>query len=1071
MTFSRYLFNMSQPLKVLFLILLGLIFTFTSCSRPTEPNNPPSVSITSGPSGTISVTSATFVWKGNDQDGYVQGYNYEIDDPSPDNWTSSTSHSFSGLSEGSHTFYVRAKDNDGDYSGIKSRSFTISLPTPTITMTSPNGGEDWELGSTHIITWSSSDAGSNVKIELYRYGNYYATITSSTSNDGSYTWNIPSTYYDSNYYKIKVSDASNSSVYDYSDSDFSLSTSSPSSITVTSPNGGENWQLGSTYAITWSSAKVGKSNSDSKEKRGYYVRIELYKNGSYYSTITSSTYNDGSYTWSIPSNYVESSYYKIKIIDTSNSATYDYSNNYFSLSSTSTPSITVTSPNGGENWQLGSNHYITWSSSNAGSYVRIELYKNGSYYTTITSSTSNDGSYAWSIPSNYSESSYYKIKITDTSNSSTYDYSNSYFSLSSSSTPSITVNSPNGGENWQLGSTHAITWSSSNAGSYVRIELYKNGSYYSTITSSTNNDGSYSWYLSSIYDESSYYKVKITDTSNSSVYDYSDNYFTLSAQVSSITVTSPNGGENWELGSTHYITWSSSNAGSYVKIELYKNGSYYTTITSSTYNDGSRSWTIPSTYDESSYYKIKITDTSNSSVYDYSDNYFTLSAQVSSITVTSPNGGENWELGSSHYITWSSSNAGSYVRIELYRVGSYYSTITSSTSNDGSYSWSIPSNYSESSYYKIKITDTSNSSIYDYSNNYFTLSSQGSITVTSPNGGENWELGSSHYITWSSSNAGSYVKIELYKSGSYYSTITSSTYNDGSRSWFIPSNYSESSYYKIKITDTSNSSIYDYSDSYFTLSSQPSITVTEPNGGELYYVGDQMVIQWSSQNVSYVRIDFYKNGNYDHTITSSTPSDGYYSMSLPCSYPTSDYYTVKITDTSNSSVYDFSNGYFGIRNSGEVTLGGNDYYYISGNYYDPDPNNGTPWIALSSYGTSGAEACYSMTYPDLFGSCIDYIGFLVYSYDDGWGFGEDYYLWNYNNNSWVYMGSSNKQLGWHGGYLNNMAYLGYNNEVKLKINSVYADHTHVKNVKFYLSQDQPWLGENPMNCIIREEDE
>ena len=27
---------------------------------------------------------------------------------------------------------------------------------PTLTVTSPNGGEEWELGSTHTITWGSS---------------------------------------------------------------------------------------------------------------------------------------------------------------------------------------------------------------------------------------------------------------------------------------------------------------------------------------------------------------------------------------------------------------------------------------------------------------------------------------------------------------------------------------------------------------------------------------------------------------------------------------------------------------------------------------------------------------------------------------------------------------------------------------------------------------------------------------------------------------------------------------------------------------------------------------------------
>ena len=187
-----------------------------------------------------------------------------------------------------------------------------------------------------------------------------------------------------------------------------------------------------------------------------------------------------------------------------------------------------------------------------------------------------------------------------------------------------------------------------------------------------------------------------------------------------ITITDPNGGEDWEVGATHPITWTSYNTGSYVNIQLYKNSSFYATITTSTPNDGSYSWTISDSYDLSSYYKIKISDTANSATYDYSNSDFTLSAPPS-ITVTAPNGGESWEIGSSHNISWTSVNIGGGVTIQLYQGTSYYATIASNTTNDGSYPWSIPSEYGETDNYRIKILDAGNSSIYDYSNSYFSL--------------------------------------------------------------------------------------------------------------------------------------------------------------------------------------------------------------------------------------------------------------------------------------------------------------------------------------------------------------
>jgi len=105
----------------------------------------------------------------------------------------------------------------------------------------------------------------------------------------------------------------------------------------------------------------------------------------------------------------------------------------------------------------------------------------------------------------------------------------------------VVVSAPNGGEEWELGSTYTIMWNSENTGSYVKIELYDNNSYYTTIATSTSDDGSYSWSVSSSYDESNTYKIKITDTGNSSTYDYSDNYFSLTGTSMTINIAYSDG--------------------------------------------------------------------------------------------------------------------------------------------------------------------------------------------------------------------------------------------------------------------------------------------------------------------------------------------------------------------------------------------------------------------------------------------------------------------------------------------------------------------------------------------------
>lgn len=92
------------------------------------------------------------------------------------------------------------------------------------------------------------------------------------------------------------------------------------------------------------------------------------------------------------------------------------------------------------------------------------------------------------------------------------------------------------------------------------------------------------------------------------------------------------------------------------------------------------------------------------------------------------------------------------------------------------------------------------------------------ITVNSPNGGENWSRGSTRTIKWTSSGSpGSYVKIELFKSGVLNRIISSSTPNDGSQGWIVPSTQTVGSDYKIKVTSTTNVAYTDMSNTYFRI--------------------------------------------------------------------------------------------------------------------------------------------------------------------------------------------------------------------------------------------------------------
>lgn len=108
--------------------------------------------------------------------------------------------------------------------------------------------------------------------------------------------------------------------------------------------------------------------------------------------------------------------------------------------SSSGNSITVTSPNGEENLQRGTTNIISWSSvGSPGANVKVELLKNGALNTVITSSTANDGSHSWTVPSTQASGSDYKIRVTSTSNSVYTDTSNSNFAIGTGVTTSTNI--------------------------------------------------------------------------------------------------------------------------------------------------------------------------------------------------------------------------------------------------------------------------------------------------------------------------------------------------------------------------------------------------------------------------------------------------------------------------------------------------------------------------------------------------------------------------------------------------------------------------------------------------------
>lgn len=92
------------------------------------------------------------------------------------------------------------------------------------------------------------------------------------------------------------------------------------------------------------------------------------------------------------------------------------------------PSLQLTSPNGGESWTVGSNQTITWSSQGSIANVMLEYSAdNGANWTTIISSTTNDGSHSWTVPNTVTTQAL--VRVSDAADGNPADVSDAVFSI------------------------------------------------------------------------------------------------------------------------------------------------------------------------------------------------------------------------------------------------------------------------------------------------------------------------------------------------------------------------------------------------------------------------------------------------------------------------------------------------------------------------------------------------------------------------------------------------------------------------------------------------------------------
>lgn len=489
------------------------------------------------------------VEQSNDGGYLIAGLTQSIGTGWSDGWLIRTSES--GDSIWTKTFERFGQDkltsikrtNDGGYI-LAGDSFTPNefddiwiLKLDGLLVKSPNGGEYWRVGETKKVRWLSNNI-SEIKIEYTTNDGLDWTEIANyiPADSGSYNWVIPNT--PSGACRIRISDISDPFVYDESDTNFTIKDNSFTFIpdtTYISGNPGEEMVF---------SVPIHNISSDTLTICIVREINDLppdWTSAMAFSTMLFPPYLDSIATTPtfleepilpgetqefslhvFPLNNEGIAHIKLRAADVLDLTDTAVVNLYAEVTDYN-DTLLLLNPNGGENYFAGNDYNINWAYQNV-TDLKIE-YTTDSGFTwqsIIDSFPANYQLYNWTVPN--TPSNQCKVKITSLLNNSTFDESDSTFSIQNTS--QISVLKPNGGEIWMIDSTENITWTSDSV-QFVSIEIsLDSGSTWLSINDSILSSGLYSWPVS-VPNTSDQCLAKITDLMDSTIYDISDSVFTI----------------------------------------------------------------------------------------------------------------------------------------------------------------------------------------------------------------------------------------------------------------------------------------------------------------------------------------------------------------------------------------------------------------------------------------------------------------------------------------------------------------------------------------------------------------
>ncbi len=599
----------------------------------------------------------------------------------------------------------------------------------------------------------------------------------------------------------------------------------PPSVTVVRPNGGEKLYTGSAFLVEWTAA-----DDTALESFDVDVSTDGGLNFDPIAECQDVPEPARSCVWTAPSPVAASVLIRVTATDTSGNPASDSSDAPFKILS-GTASVTVTAPNSNVNWLVGTVQQIKWNHNLgiAGSVaIRLDRDGDGTFEELIAAAAPNtansSGVYNWTVSGPATAGPTAKVRVTWLSNSAVRDASNAAFRISAGA-GSITVTAPNTATvNWGVGSTQQVKWNH-NLGIGLQVKVELNRSYpaggwepLAEVTQTNGTSGTFDWTVTGPATTSARIRVSTLDDL---VLDVSNANFTIS-ELRTITLTAPVS-TNWGIGSKQQVKWTHTlPAGATLRLDLDRDGdgtfeeliaaSVAAGATSGTFN-----WTV--TGPAGSAATLRASWTADTGV---SDALSGLTLDPLLLSLSAPTAASQWGFGTRQTIAWATNlGASDKVKVSLSADGGLsFPTILAASANalNGSLTVTTPTLPSPTASARIRIERTTDASLADESADF--AIAEPFVVVVSPNlASEVWTKGTSETSVWTD-NLGALekVKIELSRDGglTYPTVLFASTPADGSQAKTVSAGW-VTTQARVRISWVLDPAAADVSDEDFTI--------------------------------------------------------------------------------------------------------------------------------------------------------------------------------------------------------------------------------------------------------------